>query len=67
MKVQIGLAIAAAAAMFTGVMVSQPAEARSCGLICNQQYNLCLANTPHHAFSCREILRSCLAGCNFYP
>lgn len=65
MKFKLVLALASAAAVFTGVTFSQPAEAVSCNRACYLQYNLCLANTPHAAQSCRDFLNACLYQCNF--
>ncbi len=65
MKYKFLLAAATAAAVFTGITFSRPAEASGCYFSCQQQYNLCLANTPHAAASCREFLRACQRNCDF--
>jgi hypothetical protein len=65
MKYKFTLALAAAAAMFTGITVSQPAYAVPCNIACVQQYNLCLANTPHAALSCKDFLIACRNSCNW--
>lgn len=65
MKTNMLAALAIAAAVFTGLTYSRPAQARGCYFSCQQQYNLCLANTPHAAQSCREFRDACFVDCDF--
>ncbi len=63
MKHKLTLALAAAAALFTGITVSQPAYAVPCNIACMQQYNLCLVSTPHAALDCKRFLIACQNTC----